>query len=428
MQQNVLLLDELGELFGEKHEFYDLRSPAEAIKLLCINSREFTEYLLKAGERGIDFVVVQAGMSMGVEDLALPLGSNDLVLAPVIRGSGGVWKKAKKFLSSPVGRIITGIALITAAVVFAPASATVLGMKGMGVAGGFLGAGGAAVIGYMGVSMVLGGVSQLLTPTPEMPEVGNVSRHGDNITTRGATSFKRGLSGTQSYAYAGPANTVGTGHSVPVCYGKMLCGSNLVSVEVEPTDADDSSTLKSYVMEPSLDTMTVGGEKLEGNKWTDVSGIKTRRTTRTRFNDKDAKNVDRTIANVQNGTKVSIDASTMSTSYNKSKKFTIALSLREGLYDRVSGPGSTIVPGFITYRVEVWDKPKGGNDVVCGQIQTTVQGLITSAAKFDFIWLHQFSYSFMDTDNLSEVVVEIVDSRVTKGRLKVEAYGHDFLS
>ena len=37
MENKVLLLDDLGKKYGETHVYYNLKTPAEAIKLLCIN-------------------------------------------------------------------------------------------------------------------------------------------------------------------------------------------------------------------------------------------------------------------------------------------------------------------------------------------------------------------------------------------------------
>jgi predicted phage tail protein len=35
--QLVMLAGELGEKYGTQHEYYNLRTPADAIKLLCVN-------------------------------------------------------------------------------------------------------------------------------------------------------------------------------------------------------------------------------------------------------------------------------------------------------------------------------------------------------------------------------------------------------
>ena len=78
MQQTVRLLDRLGEEYGEEHVYYNLRSPADAIKMLCINRPKFYEELLTAHKNGIFYRVTQSGADMEYNELQLTLGSKDL--------------------------------------------------------------------------------------------------------------------------------------------------------------------------------------------------------------------------------------------------------------------------------------------------------------------------------------------------------------
>ena len=61
MQHKILLLDELGERWGESHTFYNLRTPADAIRLLCKNYPDFGKYLATSHEQGIAYQVTQVG-------------------------------------------------------------------------------------------------------------------------------------------------------------------------------------------------------------------------------------------------------------------------------------------------------------------------------------------------------------------------------
>ena len=87
MQQVVRLLGDLGERYGAEHVYHNLRTPADAIKLLCINYPEFRDELLTAHEKGVAYRVMQAGVDLGIGDLELPIGQNDLVITPVLTGS-----------------------------------------------------------------------------------------------------------------------------------------------------------------------------------------------------------------------------------------------------------------------------------------------------------------------------------------------------
>ena len=123
MQQTVRLLDDLGERYGSEHVYFNLRSPAEAIKLLCINHPALQKELTEAHQHGVGYTLVQAGTFLGYDDLQLPLGKNDLVLAPMIAGSGG-----------STTQILAGVGLIAAAFIVGPAAGGFLGI-GAGLGG-----------------------------------------------------------------------------------------------------------------------------------------------------------------------------------------------------------------------------------------------------------------------------------------------------
>ena len=163
MQHKILLLDELGDRWGKTHVYHNLRSPSEALKLLYINYPDLQKYFATAHEDGIGFTVVQAGEFLGYEDLGLPLGKNDLVITPVITGSGGV------------GKVLAGVAMIGLVAIsaggLAPALTGIFTNTGFTAAtSGFLGATGSAIIGKLGVALVLSGVSEMLAPQPQLPD------------------------------------------------------------------------------------------------------------------------------------------------------------------------------------------------------------------------------------------------------------------
>jgi predicted phage tail protein len=148
--QRVVLLDELGEKFGAVHEYYNLRTPADAIKLLCINYPKFQKELLESGERGVGYRVVQAGTDFELEDMLLPFGSNDLIITPVIGGSS-FWK------------ILTGAALIGLAVATGGVSLGVTGFAGTAAAVPLSSAyvattAAIAIAGNVGIALALSGV------------------------------------------------------------------------------------------------------------------------------------------------------------------------------------------------------------------------------------------------------------------------------
>ena len=86
----------------------------------------------------------------------------------------------------------------------------------MGAVGtGFLSASASVAIGSIGVSLALGGISQLLTPTPK------ISQGADS------TSDPR-----KSYSFSGIQNVSRQGVPVPVIYGEVFTGSIVISAGI----------------------------------------------------------------------------------------------------------------------------------------------------------------------------------------------------
>jgi hypothetical protein len=85
----------------------------------------------------------------------------------------------------------------------------------------------------------------------------------------------------------------------------------------------------------------------------------------------------------------------------------------------VSGAGSSLVDGFITYRVTV---TRGKTQDVLGSIQATIQGL----AFGHYRWVHRFSHANNDKDD-GTVRVEIIDFRCESDvYLQLQAAGYNF--
>ena len=123
-----------------------------------------------------------------LEELHHPAGAAPISFVPVVAGAGAV------------GRILIGVAIIAAAVLI-PGAAAWLGPTAYGL-----------IIG-VGTSLVLGGVAQLLTPTP-------------------STSTDEG-DPRKSFSFSGIQNTNRAGVPVPVVYGETLVGSVVISAGID---------------------------------------------------------------------------------------------------------------------------------------------------------------------------------------------------
>lgn len=381
--QRVRLLGELGERYGTEHTYYNLRTPADAIKLLCINMPELQQELMTAHERGIGYRVLQADQDMSYSDLRLPIGQNDLVLVPVIAGSG-----------KGLTQVLIGVGLIAASFLIPGAAA--IGTFGLTKAIAVK-----TLVASIGGFLTLGGVAQLLSPQPTVPSLGNQRfGGGTNASTRGPQSLTRGADGQQSYAYTGAANTVGVGQTIPVAYGKVLIGSQLLSANVEVTD--ESDPLQTAIRTPSSESIRIGGDPVSWG-YADVQGISTRRTEETSFPPKSGTNrynLYYDIRPLSNGaeTKYLFD-----TKNDDRGDFCVCLGLPAGLRDRVAGAGTTLVDGFITYRVSVTRKR---TQDLLGSVQATIQGLTLNHYR----WIHKFAHAQNPSDD-AQVRLEIIDFR-----------------
>jgi predicted phage tail protein len=166
MLVEVKLLGALGQRFGRKYKL-DIDTPAEAFRALAAQLDGFLDYLYEAAKSGVGWQVVDDDpLGMVAEGLDLRVKTNRLIIAPRVEVGDGV------------GRIIGGLALIAFSFL---------------VPGGFLLS--AATFGAIGAKLVLDGLSQLLTPTPD-------NRKADSETLGQAAA--RGYQGL----------------AVPILYGK----------------------------------------------------------------------------------------------------------------------------------------------------------------------------------------------------------------
>lgn len=120
------------------------------------------------------------GTEMEVTDKELGMiseGIKSITVTPIIAGAGAGL------------RIVIGVVLMVAAIWLGPYAFA------------------------MGFSLALGGIVELLSPTPKLA---NGSQRSDNT----------------SYYFDGPVNTVDQGVPVPLIYGRILAGSQVISARV----------------------------------------------------------------------------------------------------------------------------------------------------------------------------------------------------
>lgn len=192
----VRLYGHLARKFGRVHKLH-VRTPREAVRALCANFPEFKGHVLSHNEPGYH---VRVGKEYRDEEgLEFPAG-DEVRIVPAVGGAGSA------------GKIILGAALIYLTMgMGAPLASMAIG------SGSSLAIGAVSVAGKIGVSLVLSGVASLMFPAPK------------------AQSTER-PENKPSYAFDGPVNTVAQGNPVPICYGRLIVGSQVVSVGIETGD------------------------------------------------------------------------------------------------------------------------------------------------------------------------------------------------
>ena len=434
MQQTVRLLDDLGERYGSEHVYYNLRSPAEAIKLLCINHPALQKELTEAHQHGVGYTLVQAGTFLGYEDLPLPLGKNDLVLTPVIAGSGGsstqillgVGLVAASFLLPGAGLFGTTSIFGTLA---AGSTAAVPFVGAIGVAGSAFGTALGTAISAIGASLVLGGVSQMLSPQPE-PIKDVRARPGENTNASGPQGVSRATSGQQSYAFTGPANTVGVGATVPLVYGKLLIGSHLLSSRVDV--ANESDPTGQYFSLTGARSVTINSVK-PGNKFKALNGLRTRTWSHSdvRLANQSGHTALKTTPNDvirfdQTDNRRSDEVQSLEAEGStRRQNLQILFEIEGGLFNVIGGQ---MVPAFVTYEIKISKDDYPGDDPVAATVRGTIQGLLKKTDPYKFA--HAITYATLgeeDSDTTVELNIRIIDTDAEEsgGRLIVRGYGYN---
>lgn len=194
----IRLGGQLGKKFGKTHRLV-VADTREALRALCITLPGFESFMMNAHKDGVQFAFFNGPQNIGLAEFATSKGSADIRIMPVIAGS----KNAGMF------QIVIGVAALVGAFFTAGGS-----MAAWGTA---LAAKSAVVTGLtmMGTSMVLGGVTQLMTPQPNF-----------------GMSSSQSVENKPSYAFGSPVNTTAQGYPVPVLYGEREIGGAVISAGI----------------------------------------------------------------------------------------------------------------------------------------------------------------------------------------------------
>ena len=189
MLRKIKLYGKLAKFIGHRVLEADVATAAEAVRFLLANWPELEAHMSDQHYR-----VSVGTYDIDLEELHHPAGAAPISFVPVVAGAGAV------------GRILIGVALIAASI-FIPGSTAIFGTTFGKISLG---------VGLFGGSLVLGGVAQLLTPTPKVPQ--GADKQDDP---------------RKSYSFSGIQNTSRQGVPVPIVYGETIVGSAVISAGID---------------------------------------------------------------------------------------------------------------------------------------------------------------------------------------------------
>ncbi|MGY3172442.1 putative phage tail protein [Pseudomonas sp. TE12234] len=185
----IKLSGSLAQRFWRQKDFLlETGTSREAFSALKNTVEGFEDFIREAARRGLRFAIFRNRENVGESEFTLS-GTTEIRIVPIVSGSknGGLFQT------------VLGVALIVVGVIVTPFSGPL---------------GGALV--SLGIGMAIGGVAQMLTPTPS--------------SKSGSQQEQASTENKPSYLFNGAFNSTQQGLPVPVVYGQMLVGSSVITV------------------------------------------------------------------------------------------------------------------------------------------------------------------------------------------------------
>jgi predicted phage tail protein len=187
MLRKIKLYGRLAKFIGKRVLRAEVATTAEAVRFLLANWPQLEGHMSTQHYR-----VSVGDWELCEDELGHPIGQQEIKFVPVVTGAGAT------------GRIIAGVALVALAIINPFGAAAIFGTAISTIVGG------------VGASLVLGGVAELLTPTPKVPQGPDTQDDP-----------------RKSYSFSSIQNTSRAGTPVPIVYGRCIVGSVVVSGGVD---------------------------------------------------------------------------------------------------------------------------------------------------------------------------------------------------
>ena len=193
----------LRKRLGQCRFEFDVNTPAQAIKALCVNFPGLEKWLIDSEKDGVGYRVAVSKEKVTEQDvspLLMPFSEREVFsITPVVAGAG-----------RGVGQFLLGAALIAASFAFPGGGAfSFYSYSGVAAGSGAMTAIGTAVS-YLGAGLVLQGIANVISPQPP------------NTALDEAVQL-------ESFTFSNVVNTSRQGMPVPIAYGRVFVGSAVLS-------------------------------------------------------------------------------------------------------------------------------------------------------------------------------------------------------
>lgn len=200
---NIIIHGEMGEIFGNFHKF-EITKLLDIAKALTAQNKGFKRYCISKFQDGISYVYIDPKNPNKkwntAEELLEEEAPEEVHIVPSVCGSGVV--------------VAVVSAVVSTVVAAAAAVGGVLAAAGAWLAGG-------SMLANLAVGLIIQGIMALLFPV-ELP-------NNKAQTTESKLD-------TSSYLFSNLKNTLTQGFPVPLLYGELRVGSNVVSTDVRGED------------------------------------------------------------------------------------------------------------------------------------------------------------------------------------------------
>ena len=196
----------LRKRLGQCRFEFDVATPAQAIKALCVNFPGLEKWIVDSEKDGVGYRVAVSKEKVTAENIApllMPFSDKEVFsITPVVAGAG-----------RGAGQILLGVALITTAILVPGAQFGAGQFAGVALEGATkatFAANLAAAGGNLGIALTLGGIATALSPQPQPPSLDEAVQ-------------------LESFTFSNVVNTSRQGMACPIAYGRLFVGSAVLS-------------------------------------------------------------------------------------------------------------------------------------------------------------------------------------------------------